>query len=111
MEDLKAENVRELVLILLERMRVMEINLVDRKSHISSKTDAEVVSKLEGEIEDIKRILQDVQKKQSDDALVKNTNDSQKEKDKQRNADTIKIISGVVAIAATLYFVFKQMMS
>lgn len=108
MENIQAENVRELVLVLLERMRVMDISILELKGHVSSKTDAEIVARLEKEVSEIKATLMAIQKKQEDEELVRKTNEEQKEKDKQENMDTVKWISVLAGIALTLYILFKN---
>jgi mannose-6-phosphate isomerase class I len=107
MEEIRAESVRELVLILVERMRVMDISLLELKSHLTTKVDTDLLAKLEQEIIDMKEIISFLKQRQDEEVFKAKTLLEQRENDAKKNSALMNYIYWAIGIGSAIFFVVK----
>lgn len=118
MEEFRAESVRELVLILLERMRVMDLSLIEVKSHMTKKINIDVVAKLELQMKELEITVDSLQKlHEAEQIAFKTLNENKENMEKQQLAkDAVNkkirdIIYWCLGIAGTMFVLFKTVFS
>lgn len=105
-----ASTVKELVLVLIERMRVLDLSVTEIKINVQSKSDVEKVKELENKMDEIRIIVNEIKQKQDNELLLAEELEKQRGMKDAKTKAFLNIVYWIAGIGSILFFLAKSLL-